>query len=89
VPRLCLAILAPLSVFSSEDTRYHSQLRTLNGMKTGCLILDVRRVDLSDLAATRQRGSFIVGDTANEHVSPSRGDASLVVGGEECVGDVP
>jgi len=41
-------------------------------MKTGCLIQDVRRVDLSDLAATRQGGSFIGGDIANENVAQSR-----------------
>jgi hypothetical protein len=85
---LVLLQLGASQLFSSEDTRYHSQLRILNSMKTGCLIQDVRRVDLSNLAATRQGGSFIVGDIANENVSPSRGDASLVVEGEEFAGNV-
>jgi hypothetical protein len=58
-------------------------------MKIGCLIQDVRRVDLSDLAVTRQGGSFIGGDIANENVSPSRDDASLVVKAEEFAGHVP
>ena len=85
---MVLLQLGASQLFSSGDTRYHSQLRILNSMKTGCLIQDVRRVDLSNLAATRQGGSFIVGDIANENVSPSRADASLVLEGEEFAGRI-
>ena len=63
-------------------------LRTLNSMKTGYLIQDVRRVELKNLIAKRGGGSFITGDLADEHGSPSVGDASLVVEGEEFAGNV-
>jgi hypothetical protein len=63
-------------------------LRTLNSMKTGCLIQDVRRVELKNLIAKRDGGSFFTGDLADEHVSPSVGDASLVIEGEEFAGNV-
>jgi hypothetical protein len=57
-------------------------------MKTGCLIQDLRRIDLNNLVAKKEGGSFIVGDVANPNVSPSVGDASLVIEGEEFPGDV-
>jgi hypothetical protein len=57
-------------------------------MKTGYLIQDVRRIELKNLNANREDGSFIIGDVANQHVSPSVGDASLVIEGEEFAGDV-
>jgi hypothetical protein len=63
-------------------------LRTFNSMKTGYLIQDVRRVELKNLIAKRGGGSFITGDLADEHGSPSVGDASLVVEGEEFAGNV-
>ena len=40
-------------------------LRTLNSMKTGYLIQDVRRVELKNLIAKRGGGSFITGDLAD------------------------
>mgnify|MGYP003693766607 CR=1 FL=1 len=40
-------------------------LRTLNRMKTGYLIQDVRRIELKNLIAKREGGSFITGDVAN------------------------
>ena len=73
---------------SGENTRGHFQLRTLNSMKTGCLIQDLRRIDLNNLAATREGGLLIIGEVANKNVSPSLGDASLVVDGEEFAGNV-
>ena len=63
-------------------------LRTLNSMKTGYLIQDVRRIELKNLIAKREGGSFIAGDAADEHVSPSVGDASMVIEGEEFAGNV-
>jgi len=63
-------------------------LRTLNSMKTGYLIQDVRRIELKNLIAKRNGGSFITGDVADEHVSPSVGDASVVIEGEEFAGNV-
>ena len=63
-------------------------LRTLNSMKTGYLIQDVRRIELKNLIAKRDGGSFITGDVADEHASPSVGDASLVIEGEEFAGNV-
>jgi hypothetical protein len=63
-------------------------MRTLNSMKTGYLIQDVRRVELKNLIAKRDGGSFITGDLADEHGSPSVGDASLVIEGEEFAGNV-
>jgi guanylate kinase len=63
-------------------------LRTLNRMKIGYLIQDVRRIELKNLIAKREGGSFITGDVAIEHVSPSVGDASLVIEGEEFAGNV-
>ena len=56
-------------------------------MKTGYLIQDARRIELKNLIAKREGGSFISGVT-NQHVSPSVGDASLVIEGEEFAGDV-
>ena len=63
-------------------------LRTFNSMKTGYLIQDVRRIELKNLIAKRDGGSFIAGDVADEHVSPSVGDASVVIEGEEFAGNV-
>jgi hypothetical protein len=57
-------------------------------MKTGCLIQDLRRIDLNNLVATKEGGSFIMGEVTNPNVSPSVGDASLVIEGEEFPGDV-
>jgi hypothetical protein len=57
-------------------------------MKTGYLIQDVRRIELKNLNANREDGSFIIGDVANQHVSPSVGDASLVIEGKEFAGTV-
>jgi hypothetical protein len=57
-------------------------------MKTGCLIQDLRRIDLINLAATREGGSFITAEMADERVSPSLGDASLVIEGQEFDGNV-
>ena len=57
-------------------------------MKTGYLIQDARRIELKNLIAKREGGSFITGDVTNQHVSPSVGDASLVIEGEEFAGDV-
>ena len=57
-------------------------------MKTGCLIQDLRRIDLTKLAATQEDGSFITGEVVNPNVSPSLGDASLVIDGEEFAGNV-
>ncbi len=57
-------------------------------MKTGYLIQDVRRIELENLTAKLEGGSFITGNVANQHVSPSLGDASLVIEGEEFAGNV-
>jgi hypothetical protein len=57
-------------------------------MKTGCLIQDLRRIDLTNLVATQEGGSFITGDVVNANASPSPGDASLVIEGEEFAGNV-
>jgi hypothetical protein len=58
-------------------------------MKTGCIIQDIRRIELKNLIAEREGGSsFIIGDVANQQVSPSVGDASLVIEGEEFAGNV-
>jgi guanylate kinase len=69
-------------------TRDRFALRNLNSMKTGYLIQDVRRIELGNLTAKREGGSFITGDVANQNVSPSVGDASLVIDGEEFAGNV-
>lgn len=57
-------------------------------MKTGCLIQDLRRIDLKNLVATREDGLLIIGEVASQNVSPSLGDASLVIEGEEFAGNV-
>lgn len=57
-------------------------------MKTGYLIQDVRRIELKNLISTREGGSFIVGEVANQRTSPSVGDASLVIDGKEFSGNV-
>jgi hypothetical protein len=57
-------------------------------MKTGYLIQDVRRIELKNLTAKRDGGSFITGDMTDQHASPSVGDASLVIEGEEFAGNV-
>ena len=43
---------------------------------------------MKNLIAKREGGSSISGDVTNQHVSPSVGDASLVIEGEEFAGDV-
>ena len=43
---------------------------------------------MKNLIAKREGGSFITGDVTNQQVSPSVGDASLVIEGEEFAGDV-
>ena len=73
---------------SSEETRRRSELRIINSMKTGCLIQDLRRIDLNNLVTSKEGGSFIIGEVTNPNVSPSVGDASLVIEGEEFAGDV-
>ena len=73
---------------SSEETRRRSELRIINRMKTGCLIQDLRRIDLNNLVTSKEGGSFIIGEVTNPNVSPSVGDASLVIEGEEFAGDV-
>jgi len=57
-------------------------------MKTGYIIQDVRRIELKNLIAKREGGSFIICDVANQQVSPSVGDASLVIEGKEFAGNV-
>jgi hypothetical protein len=57
-------------------------------MKTGCIIQDIRRIELKNLIAQREGGSFIIGDVANQQASPSVGDASLVIEGKEFAGNV-
>jgi hypothetical protein len=57
-------------------------------MKTGYLIQDVRRIELKNLTVKRNGGSFIAGDVSDEHASPSVGDSSLVIEGEEFAGNV-
>ena len=60
----------------------------LASMKTGYLIQDVRRIELENLSAKPEGGAFITADVANQHASPSIGDASLVIEGEEFAGNV-
>ena len=57
-------------------------------MKTGCLIQDLRRIDLNNLVTSKEGGSFIIGEVTNPNVSPSVGDASLVIEGEEFAGRI-
>ena len=57
-------------------------------MKTGYIIQDVRRIELKNLIAKREGGSFIICDVASQQVSPSVGDASLVIEGKEFAGNV-
>jgi hypothetical protein len=63
-------------------------LRTLNSMKIACLIQDTRWVELKNLIATREGGSCITADLADQNVSPNIGDACLVIDGEEFAGNV-
>ena len=71
--------LPPTSGFDCEP---------LTSMKTGYLIQDVRRIELENLTAKSEGGAFVTGDVANQHASPSVGDASLVIEGEEFAGNV-
>lgn len=71
--------LPPTSGFDCEP---------LTSMKTGYLIQDVRRIELENLSAESESGAFVTGDVANQHASPSVGDASLVIEGEEFAGSV-
>jgi hypothetical protein len=57
-------------------------------MKTGYIIQDVRRIELKNLIAKREGDSLIIGDMANQQVSPNVGDASLVIEGKEFAGNV-
>jgi hypothetical protein len=57
-------------------------------MKTSCLIQDLRRIELKNLVANREGRSYISADFAGQNASPSFGDASLVVEGEEFAGNV-
>ena len=57
-------------------------------MKSGCLIQDLRRIELKNLVANREDRSCIRADLAVQNVSPSFGDASLVIEGEEFAGNV-
>ncbi|HEY5707580.1 MAG TPA: hypothetical protein VIS96_18625 [Terrimicrobiaceae bacterium] len=57
-------------------------------MKNACLIQDVRRVELTNLVSKGGGPPCIAGDLADQHVSPSLGDASLVIDGEEFAGNV-
>ena len=52
------------------------------------LIKNVRRIELRNLIAKREGDSLIIGDVANQQVSPSVGDASLVIEGKEVAGIV-
>jgi hypothetical protein len=56
-------------------------------MKSGCLIQDLRRIELKNLIANREDRS-ITTDLAGPGASPSFGDASLVIDGEEFAGNV-
>jgi hypothetical protein len=73
---------------SPEETRGPSELRIIDSMKNGCLIQDLRRIDLNNLVTSKEGGSFVIGEVTNPNVSPSVGDASLVIDGEEFAGDV-
>jgi hypothetical protein len=90
--RCCKASMCRRSSNGKKDliscTHDRLPLRILNRMKIGYLIQDVRRIELKNLIAKREGGSFITGDVAIEHVSPSVGDASLVIEGEEFAGNV-
>jgi len=57
-------------------------------MKIACLIQDTRWVELKNLIATREAGSCITGNLADQNVSLNIGDASLVIDGEEFAGNV-
>ena len=57
-------------------------------MKSACLIQDTRWVDLKNLIATREGGSCITADLADQNISLNIGNASLVVDGEEFGGNV-
>jgi hypothetical protein len=56
-------------------------------MKTGFLIQDLRRIELKNLVANRE-GRSISAELTNQNASPSVGDASLVIDGEEFAGNV-
>jgi hypothetical protein len=57
-------------------------------MKTGCLIQDLRRIELKNLVASREGRPCITAEFADQKASPSFGDASLVIEGEEFAGNV-
>jgi hypothetical protein len=57
-------------------------------MKTACLIQDLRRMELKNLIARREGEPCIIADRADMSVTPSVGDASLVIDGEEFAGNV-
>ena len=81
-------IEAILRKIASLATTISSHYEPSGGMKTGYIIQDIRRIELKNLIAKREGGSFIIGDVANQHVSPSVGDASLVIEGREFAGNV-
>jgi hypothetical protein len=74
-----------LSLLASESGFY---CEALSRMKTACLIQDLRRIDLKNLIARREGAPCITADRADPGVSPSVGDASLVIDGEEFAGNV-
>jgi hypothetical protein len=57
-------------------------------MKIACLIQDTRWVELKNLIATREGGSCITADLADQNVSSNIGDACLGIDGEEFAGNV-
>ena len=57
-------------------------------MKIACLIQDTRWVELKNLIATREAGSCITANLADQNVSLNIGDASLIIDGEEFAGNV-
>jgi len=57
-------------------------------MKIACLIQDTRWVELKNLIATREGGSCITADRADQNVLLNIGDACLVIDGEEFAGNV-
>jgi hypothetical protein len=57
-------------------------------MKIACLIQDTCWIELKNLIATREDGSRITADLADQNVSLNIGDACLVIDGEEFAGNV-
>ena len=57
-------------------------------MKSARLIQDLRTIELTNLVAQHGDAPCIAGDLVDQDVTPSVGDASLVIEGEEFAGDV-